>query len=158
MHGMNTETCSSSVGRCAVMSEPGGVERNTSDHMPGAGNSTSATVRKVIFSTVPLAVWPSRAPSSARLPGNGPGSGQPWACSLAGRAVTHGRGPAPDVTTQQRSRFAWRKHADTAPTTKVEDAPTRRMTSEDDERLAPPGYTLYRPSGLDETKRFPDDT
>src|SRR6516225_1557415 len=47
VHGMNTETCSSWVGSRAVMSEPGGVERNTSDHMPGAGNSTSPTVRNV---------------------------------------------------------------------------------------------------------------
>ena len=42
---MKAETYSSSLGSCAVMSAPGGVERNTSDHMPGAGNSTSPTVR-----------------------------------------------------------------------------------------------------------------
>src|ERR1051326_9327706 len=47
VHGMNTETCSSCVGSRAGMSEPGGGDRNTSDHMPGAGNSTSPTVRKV---------------------------------------------------------------------------------------------------------------
>ena len=47
VHGMNTETYSSLLGSRAVMSAPGGVERNTSDHMPGTGNSTSPTVRKV---------------------------------------------------------------------------------------------------------------
>ena len=74
--------------------------------------------------------------------------------------------PRPDSTRQDShwddgrstaSRFAWRKRAGTEQTTKVEDAPTRRLADEDDERLAPPGYTLYRPSGLDETKRIPDD-
>ena len=35
------------LGRWTVMSDPGGVDKNTSHHMPGAGNSTRPTVRNV---------------------------------------------------------------------------------------------------------------
>src|SRR5215813_12262984 len=47
VQGMNTETCSSRLGRRDVISSLGHCDRNTSDHMPGAGNSTRPTVRKV---------------------------------------------------------------------------------------------------------------
>src|SRR6476620_11275733 len=46
VHGRKTEICSASGNRAATLSL-GGCDTNTSDHIPGAGNSTSPTVRKV---------------------------------------------------------------------------------------------------------------
>src|SRR5262249_9288497 len=47
VQGRNTETCSSWLGRRDTISLLGRWDRNTSDHMPGAGNSTRPTVRKL---------------------------------------------------------------------------------------------------------------
>jgi hypothetical protein len=109
---------------------------------------------------------PSRAPSDGRegptrqmpaYPG-GPG-GSPPSTSTA-------TPPAAAIPVKQR-RFGWRKRrtVETPPTEPALDhPPTRRMPVEapvspapDDRPMAPPGYTLYRPSGVDPTRRLVED-
>ncbi|WP_442877504.1 hypothetical protein [Dactylosporangium sp. AC04546] len=63
---------------------------------------------------------------------------------------------------QERRRFGWRRTrrlSDEMPPPAT--APTRKMPAVEVEdeptRVAPPGYTLYRPSGTDPTARLEDE-
>ncbi|GAA2592391.1 hypothetical protein GCM10010399_23810 [Dactylosporangium fulvum] len=69
-------------------------------------------------------------------------------------------------TGERQRRFGWRRTRRLSdemppPGTRSPVGETRKMPAVDvDEGVAPsapPGYTLYRPSGLDRTKRLPDD-
>ena len=81
------------------------------------------------------------------------------------RAATHQRRqrtldlldapPAPDAekpTSTVKTSWLGRR---TGEWHRPEPSPTKRMPS--DEELAPPGFTVYRPSSADRTKRLEDD-
>jgi hypothetical protein len=64
----------------------------------------------------------------------------------------------------RRRRFGWSRRSDPSRPTPVE--PTRPLPVDvtapispppDDGPMAPPGYTLYRPSGLDRTRRLDEN-
>ncbi|WP_432832242.1 MFS transporter [Dactylosporangium sp. CA-092794] len=105
---------------------------------------------------------PSAPPPRGAATGTG-GQAQPTARMPAAEATTVPR-PAKPADDGPRKRFGWgrtRRLSDERPAPPPA-APTKQMPAVDVEKggttpLAPPGYTLYRPSGIDPTARLEDD-
>ncbi|GAA2351026.1 MFS transporter [Dactylosporangium salmoneum] len=129
--------------------------------------TTVATPAAASSGTAAAGASGGQAPPTARMP-----AGDATTVPRPAETVTVPR-PAPADDDGERRRFGWRRRTTAGETAAEADreraqpepaaAPTatRKMPTVDGEDggspLAPPGYTLYRPSGTDPTARLRDD-